>query len=135
MVSLDDLINKPRKSVQSYGEVLPWFGMITDELVLCHDGSLITGFEYEGTDIEGVDDDRLNHSIELLQNAMRQLNDRITVWFVQERRNEPSYEYAKYPNRVSAMIDAEWGHSMESFTNARLRHTVYVGYTYVFTFR
>lgn len=130
MVSLDDLFNKPRQAVKSYGEVLPWFGMVTDNIVLCHDGSLIAGFEFDGRDIEGVDDSMLNHSIEQLQNAMRQLNERITVWFVQERRYEPEYHYAKFPNKVAAEIDRQWGRSMESYANARIRHSLYIGYSY-----
>ena len=60
MVGLDELFSKPRKSARSYGELLPWFGMIDDAVVLCHDGSIIAGFAYEGSDIEGVLDDDIN---------------------------------------------------------------------------
>lgn len=130
MVNLETLFTLPRKSVASYGEVLPWFGVITDGLVLCHDGSLIAGFEYAGEDIEGVNNGEINQRIDYLQNAMRQLNDRITLWTVQERRYETDYNYADYPNAVAGYIDFVWGKSCTSSPNAKLRHTMYLGFSY-----
>lgn len=130
MVSLEDLFTKPRRSVASLGEMLPWFGLVSPDIVLCHDGSLIAGFKYEGEDIEGIDDSEINHRIDFLQNAMRQLSDRITIWFVQERRNETSYEYADYPNAVAGYIDYVWGQNLTSVPNAKIHHTLYIGYSY-----
>lgn len=130
MVNLEELLTKPRKSVASYGEVLPWFGLITDGIVLCHDGSLIAGFEYEGEDIEGVNDYEINERIDFLQNAMRQLNDRITLWTVQERRYETNYPYADYANPIAGYIDFVWGNSCTAVPNAKLRHTLYLGFSY-----
>ncbi|MDP2000010.1 MAG: type IV secretion system protein VirB4 [Rhodoferax sp.] len=130
MVNLKDLFTLPRESVSSFGEALPWFGMITDGLVLCHDGSLIAGFEYEGEDIEGVNNEEINQRIDYLQNAMRQLNDRVTLWTVQERRYETDYTYADYPNPVAGYIDYVWGTSCSALPNARLRHTLYLGFSY-----
>lgn len=130
MVNLEDLFTKPRKSVASYGEVLPWFGMVAPGLILCHDGSVIAGFEYEGEDIEGVPDGEINQRIEFLQNAMRQLTDRITIWFVQERRNDAQYDYVDYPNPMAGYIDWLWGQSITEVPNARIRHTLYIGFSY-----
>lgn len=130
MVNLEDLFTKPRRSVASFGETLPWFGMVAPGVVLCHDGSLIAGFEYEGEDIEGVPNSELNQRIEFLQNAMRQLSDRITIWFVQERRNFTEYNYVDYPNAMAGYIDWLWGQSLEEVPNARIRHTLYIGFSY-----
>jgi type IV secretion system protein VirB4 len=130
MVNLEELFTKPRKSVASYGEVLPWFGMMTQGLVLCHDGSLIAGFELDGADIEGIESPEINQRIDILQNAMRQLNDRITLWTVQERRYETDYHYAEFLNPIARVIDFQWGSACESIPNATLRHTVYLGFAY-----
>lgn len=130
MVSLDDLFTKPRRSVASYGEVLPWFGMVAPGLVLCHDGSLIAGFTYEGEDIEGATSSEINQRIDFLQNAMRQLTDRITIWFVQERRNHTEYNYVDYPSAMSGLVDWEWGKSLTSTPNARIKHSLYIGFSY-----
>ena len=130
MVSLEDLFTKPRKSVASYGEVLPWFGMVGDGLVLCHDGSLIAGFSLEGDDLDSITDGQINLKIDYLQNAMRQFNDRITVWFIQSRRYAPGYEYADYAEPLAEYIDKMWGEALERSPNAKIEHRIYVGFSY-----
>lgn len=130
MVSLEDLFTKPRKSVESYGELLPWFGLVSNDLVLCHDGSLLAGFSYEGSDIEGVDDDDISRRIDLLQTALRQLTDRVTMWSIQERRYETQYPSQEYANPVAALIDQQWAASITQYPNARLKHRVYLGYSF-----
>jgi type IV secretion system protein VirB4 len=130
VVELDALFTKPRRSAASYNEILPWFGMVTDGVILCHDGSLLAAFEYEGADIEGVLDDDVSRRIDLLQTAMRQLTDRITLWSVQERRFETSYPATQFPTVVAQMIDEAWGEACTSLPNARLRHRIYLGYSF-----
>ncbi len=130
MVGLDALFTKPRKSAASYNEVLPWFGMVTNSVVLCHDGALLAAFEYEGADIEGVLDDDVSRRIDLLQTAMRQLTDRITLWSVQERRFDTSYPCSQFPNPVAQLIDQAWGSACMEYPNARLRHRLYIGYSF-----
>lgn len=130
MVNLEELFTKPRKSVASYGEVLPWFGMLTDRLVICHDGSLLAGFTFEGSDIEGVDDEDINRRIDLLQAAMRQLTDRVTLYSVQERRFETAYPSASFLNPVARLIDDAWARKCTEYPNARISHSVYLSYTF-----
>lgn len=130
MLKLEELFTRPRQTVRSYGEVLPWFGLVSPGLVLCHDGSLIAGFEYEGDDIEGVMDDAINGKINFLQNALRQFNDRITVWTVQERREAPAYEFVDQPGVFAGYVDYVWGNGILRTPNARFRHTIYVGYAF-----
>lgn len=130
MVELEALFTKPRKAAASYNEVLPWFGMVNQGVVLCHDGSLLAAFEYEGADIEGVMDDDVSRRIDLLQTAMRQLTDRITLWSVQERRYDTSYPHADYPSPVARAIDRAWAATCTEVPNARLRHRIYLGYSF-----
>ena len=130
MVTLEELFTKPRKSVASYGEILPWFGMLSNDIILCHDGSLLAGFSYEGSDIEGVIDEDINRRIDLLQTAMRQLSDRITMWSIQERRYETNYPQQEYLNPVAAMIDKQWESKVTEYPNARITHRVYLGYSF-----
>ncbi len=130
MVDLEELFTKPRRAVQSYGEILPWFGMIADDLILCHDGSLLAGFEYEGADIEGVVDDDINRRIDLLQTAMRQLTDRITLWSIQERRFVTGYPTQKYLNATAALVDAQWEKNCTEVPNAKITHRIFVGYSF-----
>lgn len=130
MLNLEDLITKPRRSIASLGEALPWFGMVTDGTILCHDGSVIAGFHFEGADIEGVSDGEVNQRIDFLAQALRQFNERITVWFVQSRKNHTEYMYADYPDAVSGLVDWEWGRLCESVPNAHIHQSMYIGFKY-----
>ncbi len=130
MVSLEDLISKPRKQAGSYGELLPWFGMVDEGTVLCHDGGLLAGFAYEGSDIEGVPDEDVSRRIDLLQTAMRQLTDRITVWSIQRRRFVSDYPFSTYLNPVAQLIEDEWARKCTEYPNAKLEHRLYVGYSF-----
>jgi type IV secretion/conjugal transfer VirB4 family ATPase len=130
VVGLDDLFTKPRRTAASYGELIPWFGMATDQIVICHDGSLLAAYAYAGADIEGAVDDDVNRRIDLLQTAMKQLTDRITLWSVQERRYDTSYPQAHYDNVVARLIDEQWAATCTDVPNARLTHRVYLGYSF-----
>ena len=104
--------------------------MVSDGIVLCHDGSIIAGFEFEGSDIEGVLDDDINRRIDLLQTAMRQLTDRITVWSIQRRRNSTGYPASPFVNSVAELIDKEWGDTLTEYPNASIEHRLYLGYSF-----
>lgn len=130
MVSLEDLFTKPRKTVASFGELLPWFGMLSEGVVICHDGSLLVGYTFEGSDIEGVNDDDINRRINLMQTAMRQLTDRITLYSIQERRTETSYPASPYVNPVAQRIDDEWAAMCMQYPNAMLTHSIYLAYSF-----
>jgi type IV secretion/conjugal transfer VirB4 family ATPase len=130
VVALDELFTRPRRGAASYGEVLPWFGLATDQVVICHDGSLLCAFAYEGADIEGVLDEEANRRINLLQTALKQLNDRITLWSVLERRFETRYPRVVWTNPVAARIDADWADQCAEAPNATLTHRLYLGYSF-----
>ena len=130
MVDLKELFTKPRSAVASYGELLPWFGMASDRVVLCHDGSLLVAFEYDGFDIEGVLDEVVSHRIDLLQMALRQLTDRITLWSVQKRYFDTSYPGIEYVNPVAELIERQWAKKCTEQPNARFTHRVYLGYSF-----
>lgn len=128
MVDLEDLISKPRRSASSLAELAPWFGLVDSGVVLCNDGSLLAGFEFEGLSLEGVEDETINGQIEMLQRAMRGMSDRVTIWSYLERRFMTSYEVSQYVNPVPRRIDEEWGAKVTSVPHAHLTHLVFIGY-------
>lgn len=130
MVSLQDLFTLPRKSVASFGEVLPWFGMVSLGTVLCTDGSLLAGYSFQGFDIEGVEDDQINKRVDLLETAMRQLSDRVTMYSFLEKRNHTEYPAATFSNAVARAIDDAWGRQITAVPHARFHHTIYLSFRY-----
>lgn len=130
MLSFEDLFTKPRRAARSYGELLPWFGMVSPGLVLCHDGSLLACFSVEGEDVEGKEDFYVDQRIEILQTAMRTLNDRCTIWSVQERRFADGYLKNDFGNPVARLIDKEWQKACSEVRNARITQHIFVGYNF-----
>lgn len=128
MLALEDLFTKPRRAAKSYSELLPWFGLIAPGLVLCHDGSLLAAFAYTGDDVEGKEDVMVDQSINLLQTALRTLNDRCTLWTVQERRFTSGYLKNEFTNPVAQLIDQQWETECSQRRNARLSQHMYIGY-------
>ena len=130
MLSLADLFTKPRRSARSYGELLPWFGAISPGLVLCQDGSLLAGFSYQGEDVEGREDFLVDQRINALQMALRTLNDRCTLWTVQERRYTSGYLKNEFSNPVARLIDQEWEQACGQRHNARLTQRLFIAYNF-----
>lgn len=129
MVNLSDLLHQPRRGASSLSELVPWFGLLpSGDLVLCHDGSLLAGFEFEGHSLEGVEHVQLNRQIDMLQSALRGMSDRITLWSVLERRYMTEYEVSDYISPVARRIDEEWGEKICRTAHARLTHLVFLGF-------
>jgi type IV secretion system protein VirB4 len=130
MVSLEDLFTKPRRAARSFSDLLPWFALVDPGLVLCHDGSLIAAFTFDGADVEGKEDFQSDQRIEQLQTAMRALNDRITLWTIQERRFVTGYPRGDFANAIAQGIDRQWEKHCTQQRNAKLSQTIYIGFSY-----
>lgn len=128
MVSLEDLITAPRKGATSLGELVPWFGLVRDDVVLCNDGSLLMGFSFPGQEIVGVDDHVFDYQINLIQQAFKVLDDKITVWTYLEKRFNTYYPRADFTNPVADLIDSNWCDRVTAENHTVLTHQVYLGY-------
>lgn len=130
MLSFEDLFTKPRRAAKSFSELLPWFGMITPGLVLCQDGSLLAGFTFEGEDVEGKEDYAIDRKIDDLQTALRTLNDRCTIWTIQERRFTSGYLKNEFSNPVARLIDQQWEQACSERKNAKLTQRLFISYNF-----
>lgn len=130
MVSLEDLFQKPRKAARSFSELIPWFAMISPGLVLCQDGSLLAGYSYEGTDVEGRQDFEVDQRITQLQTALRTLGDRITLWTIQERRFVKGYPKGEFSNPIAQAIDEQWEKACSAQRNANLTQRIFLSFNF-----
>jgi len=130
MLSFDDLFNKPRKSATSYSELLPWFGQVAPGLVLCKDGSLLAAFSFVGADVEGRENSEVDHRIDQFQTALKTLNDRITLWSVQERRYTPGYPRGEFSSPVADLVDSQWERACASRKGATINQHLFLSYNF-----
>lgn len=130
MISLEDLITKPRKAARSFGEILPWFAQVSPKLVICQDGSLLAAYAFEGADVEGRQDFEADQKIDMLQTAMRTLTDRVTLWTVQERRFVSGYPGGDFASPIAKAIDRQWEASITQQRNARITQHMFLSFNF-----
>ncbi|MDP2449591.1 VirB4 family type IV secretion system protein [Polaromonas sp.] len=130
MVSFEDLFTKPRKAARSFAELLPWFTQVAPGLVLCQDGSLLAGYTYEGADVEGKQDFEVDQRISQLQTALRALNDRITLWTIQERRFVTGYPSGEFTNPIAQAIDRQWEKACTKQRNAAVTQCMFLSFNF-----
>ena len=130
VISIEDLIAKPRRDARSYGELLPWFAQISPGLIICQDGTLLAAYSFDGADVEGRQDFEADQKIDQLQTAFRTLTDRITMWTVQERRFIQGYPRGEFANPVADAIDQQWGESITGSRNARITQKLFLGFSF-----
>jgi type IV secretion system protein TrbE len=130
MLALHHLIETPRRQARSYAQLLPWFGLATPALVICQDGSLLAGFELEGIDAEGRDDDLVSAGIDRFETALRTLDDRCTFWSLVERRFATGYPRGEFTSRVADRIDRDWARACARRRNAAIHQQLFIAYKF-----
>lgn len=108
--------------VRTMAELVPWMVLITNKLVLNKDGSLLAVFVYEGIDLEGRVQEEVESSVKRLENAMRVLNARVTVWSHMERRQDKEVAGAIPQNPFGALLAREQVKSLFATRSYRNRH-------------
>uniref|UniRef100_UPI00057087D3 VirB4 family type IV secretion system protein n=1 Tax=Thioalkalivibrio sp. ALE23 TaxID=1265495 RepID=UPI00057087D3 len=131
MLKLDR--ERPDKSYQdahgALAEFLPWMAFLTDELVLCKDGSLLAGFSYEGYDMEGVEAIEINTLVERIEAATKALEPGSTLWWTtQRRRVEMCMPSDAMDNPGSRYVEAEWNRKLAASTGYIHRNTLSISF-------
>ena len=80
MTPLRKIVRSFNEEIRSFAELLPWFGLATDKLVLNLDGSLLAAFEYTGVDVESSSDIQLEVALNAMQGALQAFDDHNTIW-------------------------------------------------------
>jgi type IV secretory pathway VirB4 component len=92
-----------KRSVQ---EIAPWMTMITPEIVLDKDGSLLTVFEFEGIDADTPNPGDITAARENLDHACRNFDHRITAWWRMSHRRVKGQMEGEFASKADARIDA-----------------------------
>ncbi len=92
-----------KRSVQ---EIAPWMTMITPEIVLDKDGSLLTVFDFEGIDADTPNPGDITAARENLDHACRHFDHRITAWWRMSHRRVKGEMSGEFASKADARIDA-----------------------------
>lgn len=122
-------ITEDIKVQRSLQDLIPWLQFATPEIVLCKDGSLLGGFEFDPIDIENNDDDRINHALDRDLSAWSQLDNRFTAWVVALKRRVTEYPHGHFCNTMSARLDDAIASTYLNGGIYRIRRYLFFSYT------
>jgi len=86
-------------------EIAPWMLMVTPELTLNKDGSLLTVFEFEGVDADSPDQSDITAARDNLDAACKNFDHRVTAWWRMSHR------------RIRKTMDGEFASEMDAQLN------------------
>lgn len=87
-------------------EIAPWATLVTPELVLNKDGSLLTVFEFEGVDADLPNPGDITSARDNLDHACRNFDHRVTAWWRMSHRRVKGAIDGEFSSASSARIDA-----------------------------
>jgi len=122
-------VNDPGRAVRATQELVPWLQFATPEIVLCADGSLLAGFEFDPIDLDNADDDRVSHALDRNLATWSQLDNRFTAWVIVHKRRVRSYPYGHFCNQMSADLDNEIGATYLSGGTYEIKRYMFFSYT------
>jgi type IV secretory pathway VirB4 component len=87
-------------------EIAPWMTLVTPELVLNKDGSLLTVFEFEGIDADSPNPEEASAARDNLDHACRNFDHRVTAWWRMSHRRTRTRVEGEFASTADARLDA-----------------------------
>jgi type IV secretion/conjugal transfer VirB4 family ATPase len=128
VLNLKTLVRDYNQEVGSFPELVPWFGQVTQGLVLCLDGSLLAMVEYEGIDLQSTDGDVHNQASTSMEIALRAFDDRNIGWFYVDKRRRRFLAQATGDNVVARSLDQAWRDYTDNGGLSEIRHYIAISF-------
>ena len=77
---------------KSFSEILNWYGLIDEGIILCKDGSLLCGWYLKGIDTEPMDDEAVLGHTQHLANSIKDFGNEDAFWVDLARRPLKTYK-------------------------------------------
>lgn len=113
MLNLGRWLRNYRHGSRGFAELVPWMLLVTDDVVLCKDGSLVALYEFAGVHLEACAPGEETRVTRALEHALRAFDERCSLWWIVDRRRAPPARPGSFPDPVSAMIDRHWCAALE----------------------
>lgn len=92
---------------KAFSELLNWYGLIDNGVVLCKDGSLLAGWYLEGIDTEPMDGETVAAHADVFARVIGEFGDDDGFWVDLARRPLKSYRTAEYDFAAPVLQDLE----------------------------
>ncbi|HKR40045.1 MAG TPA: type IV secretion system protein VirB4 [Paraburkholderia sp.] len=110
-------------------EIAPWATMVTPELVLDKDGSLLTSFTFEGIDADTPNVSDIAAARNNLDNACKNFDHRVTAWWRLSHRRMKGAIDGEFDSALDARIDEINQQKATSGRYFRNSHSVSLAFT------
>ncbi|AUT75492.1 type IV secretion system protein VirB4 [Paraburkholderia hospita] len=115
-----------RRPVQ---EIAPWATMVTPELILDKDGSLLTCYTFEGVDADSPNADDISSVRDNLDNACKNFDHRITAWWRLSHRRVQGAIDGAFAADIDEYVDRINRSHVSSGKYFRNTHSLSLAYT------
>ncbi len=122
MLRLSSFIKKYESKARTIAEIAPWLAVVGPSALLNKDGSLMAVYEFKGTDSDGIEQSHIDRLAHVAEHALRNLDQRHTIWWTVVRRRTTSYPHADMPDFVSGLIDTQRRNRFQAGWNFENRH-------------
>lgn len=109
--------------------ICPWIDHITPELVLNKDGSLLAAYEFRGLDPDNLYSELVDSVTDQLQQAYNLFDNRITAWWIVDKRRDTTYPANDFQNPTAEKIDRIYSQRFTSGHHYSITYTLYLLYT------
>lgn len=116
---------------QSLTEYLPWLMHVSDDMVLCKDGSLLAAFEFSGVDLDDSDQLHINEAITDFKRMISESDERFYAWIVIDKRNklQPAHWEGMQENRVVQALLKSQDAVYKTGSIFEIRYTLFLLFT------
>lgn len=107
MLNLATAEKSRTKHARSYVAAIPWLALLRPGIMLNKDGSLMACFEFDGPDIDSIGSNEMDAVSDMLEHAMKPMDERFTLWWTMRRRRSAKYPDADFrDNEAAARINS-----------------------------
>ncbi|AOJ10050.1 VirB4 family type IV secretion system protein [Burkholderia mayonis] len=119
-------VNPKRRAIH---EIAPWATMVSPEVILDKDGSLLTLYTFEGVDADSPNADDISAARDNLDHACKNFDHRITAWWRLSHRRVRGQIGGRFASTMDERIDAINQEAVGSGKYFRNTHSLALAYT------
>lgn len=114
MLNVKKILENYEAKARTFSELVPYMILLKPDMTMNKDGSMTVCYEFSGVDQEGMEQIQVDRYALLVEQAFRNFDNRITVWWTIDRRRTDKFPGGQFSNAVSDMINAEWKKEFQS---------------------
>lgn len=107
----------------------PWLNYVTPDIILNKDGGLLAGFSFEGLDPDNIFEEKIDSSTKIMERAYNGLDERITAWWIVDKREDTTYAEMGSENPASREVDRLYSKRFKAGKNYVIRYHFYMLFT------